>query len=320
MRYILRADASQALGSGHVMRSSAIAEELIARGEEVIFIGLISDLPWVKERISTLGFSHHYIRPEDFISDRSTDILLLDSYEISVDDPFISLEKWHSIFSIVDETTPDYSCTLRIHPGLDSNWVGNSSSPILAGPKYIPFRRSLYNNTAFKTKKSEGFKIIVVAGGSDPYGLVFELSNHLTKFVETFEVYLFTNSMNNFAADSRFHFCDIGASLEEVSLNAHLILTTSSTSSLEFIAQGHCVGVVCTVDNQKQYYEQLGQLGVAAQIGTRNERQGWNFDHDTIHKLITDSGFRTEITKKATGLLDFEGARRIVDLMMPINK
>ena len=43
MRYVLRADAPEFIGAGHVMRSSAIAEELIARGENVIFVGQVSD-------------------------------------------------------------------------------------------------------------------------------------------------------------------------------------------------------------------------------------------------------------------------------------
>ena len=44
MRYVLRADASESIGAGHVMRSSAIAEELIARGENVVFVGYDWDL------------------------------------------------------------------------------------------------------------------------------------------------------------------------------------------------------------------------------------------------------------------------------------
>ena len=61
MRYVLRADASQSIGAGHVMRSSAIAEELIAKGKQVIFVGQITDLPWVEERIASLGFAHVYL-------------------------------------------------------------------------------------------------------------------------------------------------------------------------------------------------------------------------------------------------------------------
>jgi spore coat polysaccharide biosynthesis predicted glycosyltransferase SpsG len=56
MTYVIRADASPTIGSGHVMRSSANAEELIARGEKVVFVGLISYLLWVTERKMDLGF------------------------------------------------------------------------------------------------------------------------------------------------------------------------------------------------------------------------------------------------------------------------
>ena len=45
MRHVLRADASQRIVAGHFMRSTAIAEVLIVRGEDVVFGGQISGLP-----------------------------------------------------------------------------------------------------------------------------------------------------------------------------------------------------------------------------------------------------------------------------------
>ena len=68
MRYVLRADASHSIGAGQVMRSSAIAEELIAQGEDVVFVGQISDLPWVEERIRSLGFVLVHNEANEFIS------------------------------------------------------------------------------------------------------------------------------------------------------------------------------------------------------------------------------------------------------------
>ena len=320
MRYILHADASQSIGSGHVMRSSAIAEELIARGEDVIFVGQISELPWVEKRIATMGFSQIYTNSGDFISNPATDVLVLDSYHIEVDNPFIDSKKWRHIVVIADELTPAYACALKIHPGLDPSWFKDSSVPILAGPKFIPFRASLSKNTSVTNKKSGILKVVVVAGGSDPYNVVLEISKILADLSETFEAYLFTNSGVDYKSDGRFLFCEIGPSLEEVTRDADLILTTSSTSSLEFIAQGHCVGIVCAVDNQKQYYDQLGHLGVTAQIGERNESTGWSFKIETILMLLTDSKFRAKIKNDANGLIDFMGAKRIVDAVMALPK
>ena len=62
-------------------------------------------------------------------------MLILDSYEISIEDNFIAPGSWLHIVAIVDGKTPNYRCTLRIHSGLDSNWIGESKAPILRGPK-----------------------------------------------------------------------------------------------------------------------------------------------------------------------------------------
>ena len=313
MRFVLRADASQSIGAGHVMRSSAIVEELITRGEEVIFVGQISDLPWVEERIASLEFTEIFNNTRDFISRPESDVLILDTYKCEIDDPFVDPEKWLHIVSIVDETTPNYPCTLRIHPGLDSDWSGNSEIPILSGPKYIPFRSSLSRNIHKARDQKEVLKIAVVAGGSDPHGLVNELGKILSEMSEKFEVYLFSSSSINSVFDSRFNYVNVGPRLDEVTKDVDLILTTASTSSLEFIARGLCVGIVCAVNNQEQFYSSLSQLGIAAPLGFRNSENNWDLDEQKISSLIHSSELRKNLIARASGLIDFNGASRIVD-------
>ena len=313
MRYVLRADASQSIGAGHVMRSSAIAEELIARGEDVVFVGQISDLPWVEARIASLGFTEIHNRSNEFISTPASDVLLLDSYEININDTFIAFEHWLHIVAIVDEQTPSYHCTLRIHPGLESTWIRESKIPILAGPNYIPFRASLAKNRIRQKKIIDVLKIAVVAGGSDPYQLVNEIAKVLSGIDDPFEAYLFTNSAHNKICDPRFNYVDIGPQLDDVIQNVDLVLTTSSGSSLEFIASGLPIGVACVVDNQKQCYESLGELDVAAQIGFRNLDNAWELDRKKIYSLITSKELRANLIAKAKDLIDFRGASRIVN-------
>jgi len=313
MRYVLRADASQSIGAGHVMRSSAIAEELIARGKEVIFVGQITGLPWVENRIAALGFTHLYNESSEFISNPESDILLLDSYEIDRNHAFITPTNWLHVVAIVDEQSPNYCCTLRIHPGLDSDWTGNSKTPILAGPKYIPFRSSLSKNVRTAIQAKHKIKIAVVAGGSDPYGLVHEFAKILVMFSEQFEAYLFSDSILDSTLDSRFHPIEVGLNLDELTKDVDLVLTTASTSSMEFLARGLCVGIACVVDNQEQNYNMLGELGVALQLGFLNLNNEWKLDKDKIHSLISSSEVRGNLLSKAQGLIDFKGASRIVD-------
>lgn len=313
MRYIIRADASRSIGAGHVMRTSAIAEEIIARGEDVIFVGKISDLPWVEERISTLGFAFIHHDSVGFISKPETDVLLLDSYEIDVDDPFIALENWLHIVVIVDDLTPNYPARLRIHPGINSDWLGKSKTSILSGPKYIPFRSSLSQNVHTSNDEPHDLRIAIVAGGSDPYDLVQEFAKILTKIPGQFEVYLFSRSNFIDVLDSRFRYFAVGKQLDELTMDADLVLTTASTSSLEFLARGLCVGIACAVDNQKQNYVSLGELGVAAQLGVRDLHSGWKLDESMVYSLVTSGELRRSLIENAEGLIDFKGASRIVD-------
>jgi spore coat polysaccharide biosynthesis predicted glycosyltransferase SpsG len=313
MRYVLRADASKLMGAGHVMRSSAIAEELIARGEEVIFVGQISDLPWVEERIASLGFGKIYKQSNDYISSSDSDVLIIDTYNSEITDPFIDPKNWLHIVAIVDELTPNYRCTLRIHPGLDSNWTGNSLIPILAGPKYIPFRSSLSRNIHVRNDEKHVFKIAVIAGGSDPHGLVNEIAKILATMTEQFEAYLFSSSYTDSVLDSRFFYVEMGPILDELTRDVDLVLTTASTSSLEFIARGLCVGIVCAIDNQEQYYETLSELGIAIPLGFRNSTNNWDLNHQKIYSLVNSSELREHLIARASGLIDFNGASRIVD-------
>ena len=313
MRYVLRADASQSKGAGHVMRSSAIAEELILRGNDVIFVGQISNLPWVVQRIASLGFSRVHFDTSEFNSNPNADVLILDSYDIEVQDAFIAPHNWRHIIAVVDEMTPNYSCTLRIHPGLDSNWTGNSNIPILSGPKFIPIRYSLISHKNFVVEGLNRLKIVVVAGGSDPYGLVNEIAKILVTFSEEFDVYLLSNSVVDSSLDSRFHYVKVGDQIEEQTNDADLILTTASTTSLEFLARELCIGIACVIENQKQNYKVLGELGVAAQFGIRHMNNKWELDKEKIRLLITSSDLRRDLLTKSKGLIDFGGARRIVD-------
>ncbi|MDO8646040.1 MAG: hypothetical protein Q7R42_05610 [Candidatus Planktophila sp.] len=163
------------------------------------------------------------------------------------------------------------------------------------------------------SQEQHKLEIAVVASGSDLYGLVHEIAGIFLTLPEQFEVFLFSNSIFDSPLDKRFHVLEVGHQLDELTKNVDLVLTTSSTSSLEFLARGLCVGIACSVDNQEQYYNSLGELAVAAQIGLSNLDKDWELDKEMIYSLVASSELRGDLIAKAKGLLDFKGASRIVD-------
>ena len=91
---------------GHGLRSSAITEELIAVGKDLIFVDQITGLTWVKQRTASLGFTHVSTDSNGFKSNPDSDVFILDSYEIDKSDAFIAQQNRYRVIAIVDEMTP----------------------------------------------------------------------------------------------------------------------------------------------------------------------------------------------------------------------
>lgn len=315
MRFIFRADASREIGSGHVMRSSVLAEEAISRGFECIFIGKISGLDWVGDRIETLGFTQVFSDESSFVSDASTDILILDSYSIPVSNAFISKMNWKFVMSICDQITPNYKVDIELRPGFENSGEVQSPPVLLSGAKYILIRKGILKSSRQKDY-SETTKVLVVGGGSDPFGFVPTVAKVLNTLKMNLEVHLFSNDKNLIAFSRRFVIHPIGSALDEIVQKIDVVLTTASTSSLEFIAQEIPTGVMCLVDNQEDYYEQLGRLGYATQIGTRTHAGKWEIEIEAIKELLSSQEKRDSLKQSIMGLVDLKGASRVIDFLV----
>ncbi len=312
----MRADASRSIGSGHVMRSSAIAEELIDRGEEVTFVGEFSTVSWLKGRINNLGFSQIFSDVHDFKSDPSTDVLILDSYTVAPNEVFIQQNNWKAVVAIVDQQTPSYLADLFIHPAFSDDWIPTSDTKVLAGPRYIPFRKSIQKNQKFGAKNNV-LSILIVGGGTDTFNFVDAVCNILKNTIINFNAHVFTNSKKFSKLDFRFTIVPIGVELDIHANSADLVFTTASTTSLEFIAREVAVGIACAVDNQEEYYETLSSSGVALPIG-RFVESNWKINEQDIIDLVNSNQLRERLQKKCEGLFDLNGASRIVDEILKL--
>lgn len=312
MRFVFRADASPTIGSGHVMRSSAIAEEAIARGIPSVFIGTISELPWVSDHIHRLGFSDILFEASSFKSDSNEDILVLDSYAIPIGNGFIQPPKWRGIVNIFDESTPQYQSDLRIHPGLTRAWEKSPGIRTLSGPAYTPLRKSIR-----KFESSESIKhleIAVVGGGADNTHFVLAIASALLATKTNFHANLFVldREILKLDLDGRFSIIPIGQGLDEIANKVSLVFTTASTTSLEFLARGATVAIGCSVENQELYFKELIHGNYAAPVG-EFLNNNWNLDYEKINELVESEVLRGTLKANSANLIDLNGAKRIVD-------
>jgi spore coat polysaccharide biosynthesis predicted glycosyltransferase SpsG len=248
-----------------------------------------------------------------FSPNKETDILILDSYTIDKDDSFINPFMWRNVIAIIDSATPEYECSLRIHPGLDSDWFRERNVPILYGPAYIPLRKAISLKKTRKEETSGPLNIIISSGGTDSFGLVSTLAKVLNETSLDFKASLFTNSQVPENLDYRFEVVEIGPEIDLHTQSANLVFTTASTSSLEFIASGLPVAIISVADNQETYYKKLGELGIAAQVGRRKNDGTWELSRSLIEELVYSSDLRRKLSSAATNFIDSNGASRIVN-------
>lgn len=314
MRLIVRADANPTIGAGHIMRLSSIIEESISRGIETQFIGKIDEMPWVQAKLENLDGLRLVDSSIDFVPNQDTDILLLDSYTLDVGDPFLAPSRWKSIVSVVDALTPSYKSNLRIHPGLSTNWPAEMN--VLCGPRFIPIRK--IPRPAAKERSSRELRIVVVGGGTDLFGFGLSVAEALREQNLDYAAIVFLKPDHSLPfEDPRFEIQEIGNSLDRMIHEADLILTTASTTCLEFIALEKAIGVFCGIENQLEYYQRITEIGLAAPLG-RYEAGRWSINSDLLFKLISDDTFRKNLQSRTTGFIDGKGCQRIFDEILKL--
>ena len=315
VRFVMRADASLEIGTGHTQRSIGIIEELISLNYKAIFIGKISEISWVNKRIRSVGFYQILENEEDFVSNNQTDILILDSYTVHATSPFINQEKWKFVITIIDGSTPEYLADLQIHPGVSEFLNRAEGSKLLTGPRFIPFRKSI--KKLMDNLNTATLNVTVVGGGVDAVGFVEEMSRIVSEIPGDFKVSFFSDFPDKIAKDSRFKIFPIGDDLDEVGNKSELVFLPSGSTSLEFLARGCAVGIACIYDNQKQYYQSLPEMGVAAQIG-KYEGGKWDLKVDEIKNLLSSLELRNELSNRSNQIFDLQGAKRIVNEILSI--
>ena len=291
MRFVFRADAYANSGAGHVMRTSALAEELIANNCEVVFIGNSSEIPWVQQYISTLGFYQIFDNSTQFTPNPKTDVLILDSYILLPTDPFISPNNWFKIVAFVDDSSPSYLADLYINATLESKWVppdDKEMNRMLTGIEYIQIRKSL-REIGIKNRCNNklGPRILVVGGGSDPFNFVGELYEILASLSLDFHATLITSNTNLHVNPEKFSLALAGDGIIGLLEHVDLIFSTAGTSSWEFIYLGLPLGIASAIENQNTNYQYQTKSGLAVGIGFRDAVNGWVFRSEAIVELIT---------------------------------
>jgi len=334
-----RVDASIRIGTGHVIRSLTLADELTHKGANIQFIckeeeGNLIGL------IEKRGYRLHRLpRSIDLAEDRELtkkvlkgqsncpDWLIIDHYEIDIswEHP---LRKYAKRLMVIDDlANREHDCDLL----LDQNYSNNEgrynglvpeNCIQLLGTEYAILRPQFQKARGNPKKRDGGVnRILVFMGGVDSKNITSEalraihmlgrsdiaidvVIGNLNPYHD--EIKILTSKIPNTSCHHNVE------NMAELILTADLCIGAGGTTTWERCCVGLPTITIILAENQENISESLGNKGVVINLGWYEDVTVSHIS-SALHGLLTDYGKRKMMKLKGMRLVDGNGTKRVVE-------
>jgi len=346
MNICIRADASTAIGSGHVMRCLTLAAELRSRGGDILF--LCRDLfGSLANHIQREGFKISLLPEQqdrfDWQIDCSAVIQTIIERRVDIDWIIVDsyLLDWHwetalrpfckKIMVIDDLANRRHECDVL----LDQNYYFDKSTryvnllpsgcTALLGPQYALLRTEFIEaRYSLQPKELSVKRILVFFGGSDP-------TNETMKALQAFESVDLSDisidvvvGISNCNQDVIRKMCQSITSynfhyqvdnMAELMAKSDLAIGAGGSASWERCFLGLPTIGIIVADNQEQLVNDLAAFGAMINLG-RSNRVDTVILAESINQLVHDFRLRQSLSHKCFELMaGYRGSRAITALM-----
>jgi len=344
MNIIFRTDASVNIGTGHVMRCLALAEELRQKGTDINFIcreeagNLISYIENREYNVDQLP------REIDIETDRrltkkilskyegKPDWLIIDHYHIDISWEY-PLKKYAKRLMVIDDlANREHDCDLLLDQNYNKNenryngFVPEDCIQLL-GPKYAILRPQFLKARENLRERDGGVtRILVFMGGSDPQNVtskvlraihMLERSDiavdvvvgNLSPYHD--EIKTLTSNMPNTICH---HNVD---NMAELMLSADLCIGAGGTTTWERCCVGLPTITIILAENQKNISENLDKEGALINLGWYHNVTENNIK-EAIEGLIDNPQKVTSMSDKSRRLVDGKGVGRVIGTISSI--
>lgn len=333
---IIRADADERMGTGHIMRCVALAQEWNQQKGPVLFISCLGSNA-VLERLKAMNFEvcrieNHFPDPMDIYTtlkkaeEKNAKILVTDGYHF--------LPEYHEKIRangiklmVIDDYNhlPFYHGDILLNQNLGAEKIQYKTLPgtvQLLGAQFIMLRNE------FLTVKRHGLsqtgnieKILVTMGGADPDNTTLKILKALNLLkLQTFNVKIIlgpgnrnVESIRHESAVSR-HSCHIltnVADMPELILWADVAISAGGSTAWELLYLGIPSLFLINADNQQRLVEHIASANAGINAG-RHDRTGIEGLAQKIRTLINDPSLRNKIVYNTSRIVDGNGRERIV--------
>nr|WP_319392048.1 UDP-2,4-diacetamido-2,4,6-trideoxy-beta-L-altropyranose hydrolase [uncultured Desulfobacter sp.] len=337
---IIRADADERMGTGHIMRCIALAQEWRQQKGPVLFVSCLSNRAVLK-RLTSMGFEVCLIKksfpdPMDIhttlqkAKEKNAKILVTDGYHFLPEYHEKIRSKGIKLMVIDDYNhLPFYHGDILLNQNLGAEKIQYNTLPgavKLLGPEFIMLRNEFLTvKRADQPQTGNIENILITMGGTDPDNTTLKIIRALNLLTfQTFNLKIVlgpgnrnAESIHHESVVSR-HQCKIvtnAANMPELILWADVAISAGGSTAWELLYLRTPVLFLINADNQMRLVEEIASANAGINAG-RHDRIRIKDIAQKIGALINDPSLRDQIVYNTNKLVDGNGRGRIVQSLL----
>lgn len=305
-RIVFATNVSRFSGTGHIRRLIEISNALPPSIEKHFFGSI--EIDWVKE------MADRTFRPLDSPSDFGLeDLIILDSYEggfsLRVNSEFSDSR----VIQIADRYTFLLPNTSIIYVDLPFSYQDPKidSRVIAHGIQYLPMRSFARQDTAFTDKAKI---VLVTTGGSVNEHIFSQLIEELARDDYKDVRFEFIGRYGEIKSrHSNLSFHNFGSGFDSIVGECDTAISAAGTTMWDLFANRKLVGLAAMVENQRANFDYAIETGEAVEVF---DLRTLKLDVGALQSLLFDSNSRQSLHDAISGKYDFDGARRVSEVIL----
>ncbi|MCS6802856.1 MAG: UDP-2,4-diacetamido-2,4,6-trideoxy-beta-L-altropyranose hydrolase [Chloroflexota bacterium] len=329
-RLLIRADASERIGTGHVMRGLALAQAWRESGGEAIF-ALAHGEAAIEARLRGEGFEVIRVAAVPGSPADVEETLAIAAHWVAVDGYHFSADYFAAIHAerrllVVDDWghAVHYDADLVLNGNAYATPALYPSTParLLLGTRYVPLRREFLDAIAPRPTPPLARTILVTLGGADPDNRTLLVVEALRRLTLPFEARVVIGASNPHGAairaaaagDGRISVLEHVRDMPALMRWADVAVAGAGTTTWELCALGVPSLLAVLADNQAPVAEAVAARGAAIALG-RLDDQLPDRIAARLDLLMRSEVLRLLLSESGRALVDGRGAARVVRAM-----
>ena len=332
---LIRADANEQIGTGHVMRCLSIAKAFAKRGIESKFV--VADergrLLIEQNGFSAICINSNWQDMESELNEFMKVIYELNVKNILVDSYYVTpkylkiLSERCKVVYLDDMNRECYDVDTIINYNIyaktyDYSGYNGTRTELLLNPQYTPLREEFEQCSRHKIKKVTD--IFVSAGGSDPERITERIMKSICQKMPDIYFHFIVGALNPRLNNIR-KIADIVQNailhINERNMSClmekcDIAISAAGTTLYELCATGVPTITYILADNQLVAAEQFEKQGIMLNAGDcRGDSKFISRVEQLLKELCENKKMRIKMSERMESIIDGYGARRIVDAL-----